>query len=158
MDQLQLIAELLSERPWVPRPGYQRLVPDYLEQPHARMTAAKELGQLTSPTPLAVGALLRASLVDEEEDVRKEAVDALANLGRKSPSLAIAAVTALTAAIYDHHWLVRYAAIEGLWTLDRSVARDCSLRLRADEQEVVRRYAQQILELLASTEGEGKTA
>jgi HEAT repeat protein len=104
------------------------IIPPYLEPVYDRISAARELRNFLPRDQLAIAALLRAAIVDEEEDVRKMAILALVHGGTP------AADTVLVAAAFYQNHRVRLLSLEGLDYL-RSPSRDLVARLLLDDED-----------------------
>jgi HEAT repeat protein len=117
------------------------VIPEYLVPCYSRMAAIANLVAVKKPTMKVIAALLRVGVLDEEEDVRREA---LLGLVKIDPSIAKAALVAGT---YDADYQVRATAIEELHRIDPILAIDTAKRLKDDEDEMVRDYAIELLGL-----------
>ena len=117
------------------------VIPEYLVPCYSRMAAIANLVALEKPTMKVIAALLRVGVLDEEEDVSREA---LLGLVKIDPSIAKAALVAGT---YDADYQVRATAIEELHRLAPILAIDTAKRLKDDEDEMVRDYAIELLGL-----------
>ncbi len=117
------------------------IVPEYLIPCYSRMAAIANLVALKKPTMKVIAALLRVGVLDEEEDVRREA---LLGLVKIDPIIAKAALVAGT---YDADYQVRATAIEELHQIDLNLAIETAKRLKDDEDEMVRDYAIELLGL-----------
>ncbi len=104
------------------------------------MTAIANLVALKQPTMKVIAALLRVGVLDEEEDIRREA---LLGLVKIDPIIAKAALVAGT---YDADYQVRATAIEELHQIDLNLPIETAKRLKDDEDEV-RDYAIELLGL-----------
>ncbi|HIE02746.1 MAG TPA: HEAT repeat domain-containing protein [Thiotrichaceae bacterium] len=111
------------------------VIPKYLIPCYSRLAAIANLVALENPAMKVIAALLRVAVLDEEEDVRREA---LLGLVKINPEIAKAALVAGT---YDADSQVRATAIEELHRLDSDLAIEMAKRLKDDEDEMVRDYA-----------------
>jgi HEAT repeat protein len=116
-------------------------IPEYLIPCYSRLAAIANLVTLDNPTMKVIAALLRVSVSYEEEDVRREA---LLGLVKISPEIA---KVALVAGTYDVDYQVRATAIEELQQIAPTLAIETAQRLKDDEDEMVRDYAQTLLGL-----------
>jgi HEAT repeat protein len=127
------------------------VIPEYLIPCYSRLAAIANLVALKNPTMKVIAALLRVGVLDEEEDVRREA---LLGLVKINPEIAKAALVAGT---YDADYQVRATAIEELHRIDPNLAIETAQRLKDDEDEMVRDYAAYLLGL-PYTESAGITS
>ena len=79
--------------------------------------------------------------LDDEEDVRREALSGLVKLNTDVAKIALVAGT------YDSDYQVRATAIEELHNLDQPLAIETAKRLTSDKDEMVRDYALELLGL-----------
>jgi len=119
----------------------EQVIPEYLIPCYSRLAAIANLVALEKPTTKVIAALLRVAVLDEEEDVRREALLGLVKINSDI------AKTALVAGTYDTDYQVRSAAIEELHRIDQNLAIDTAKRLKNDEDEMVRDYALKLLGL-----------
>lgn len=117
------------------------VVPQYLEGRYTRMSAAEELANCVEGNILVQASLLKAMTNDDEEDVRKVALESLSQLNTEVSTIAC------IIGLYDADSGVRYDAIEGLRWKNLQLAKYFAEKLIKDEDEVVKDYAQGILEL-----------
>ncbi|EDN68426.1 hypothetical protein BGP_5926 [Beggiatoa sp. PS] len=117
------------------------ILPEYLIPCYSRLAAIANLVTLSSPTVKVIAALLRVSVSDDEEDVRREALLGLVKL---NPEMA---KVALVAGTYDTNYQVRATAIEELHHIAPNLAIETAKRLKDDEDEMVRDYALELLGL-----------
>lgn len=119
----------------------ENVIPEYLIPCYSRLAAIANLVRLDNPTLKVIAALLRVGVVDDEEDVRREA---LLGLVKINPEIA---KVALVAGTYDSDYQVRSTAIEELHRIDQNLAIETAKRLTNDEDEMVRDYALELLGL-----------
>jgi HEAT repeat protein len=119
----------------------EHVIPEYLIPGYSRLAAIANLVALEKPTMKVIAALLRVGVLDEEEDVRREA---LLGLVKINPDIAKAALVAGT---YDADYQVRATAIEELHRIAPNLAIETAKRLKDDEDEMVRDYATELLRL-----------
>ncbi|TGO02129.1 hypothetical protein PN36_30095 [Candidatus Thiomargarita nelsonii] len=117
------------------------VIPEYLIPCYSRMAAIANLVASKNATMKVIAALLRVCVLDEEEDVRREA---LLGLVKINPEIA---KVALVAGTYDTDYQVRSTAIEELHRLEPTAAIETAKRLKNDEDEMVRDYALGLLGL-----------
>jgi len=116
-------------------------IPEYLIPCYSRLAAIANLVALDKPLMKVIATLLRVSVSDEEEDVRREA---LLGLVKINPEIA---KVALVAGTYDVDYQVRSTAIEELQQIAPTLAIETAKRLKDDDDEMVRDYAQRLLGL-----------
>jgi HEAT repeat protein len=117
------------------------VIPEYLIPCYSRLTAIENLVTLNQPDMKVIAALLRTYFLDDEEDVRREALSGLVKLNANVAKIALVAGT------YDSDYQVRAMAIEELHNLDQPLAIETAKRLTSDEDEMVRDYALGLLGL-----------
>jgi HEAT repeat protein len=117
------------------------VIPEYLIPCYSRLAAIANLVALNNQTMKVIAALLRVSVLDDEEDVRREA---LLGLVKINPEIA---KVALVGGTYDADYQVRATAIEELQQIAPNLAMETAKRLKNDEDEMVRDYALELLGL-----------
>jgi len=117
------------------------ILPEYLIPCYSRLAAIANLVTLGNPTVKVIAALLRVSVSDDEEDVRREALLGLVKLKPKMAKIVLVAGT------YDTDYQVRATAIEELHQIAPELAVETAKRLTDDEDEMVRDYALELLGL-----------
>ena len=119
--------------------GFGAVCPPYLEPVYDRISAARDLRHYLPDSPLALGALLRAAIVDNDEDVRKTAILVLVN------SHAPVAEGLLIASAQDSDSGIRRLSLEGLDYLKASSKPTVADLLTADADPDVAALAARLL-------------
>jgi len=115
------------------------VIPEYLIPCYSRLAAIANLVASKNATMKVIAALLRVCVLDEEEDVRREALLRLVKINSEIAKVALVAGT------YDSDYQVRATA--KLHRLEPTAARETAKRLKNDEDEMVRDYALGLLGL-----------
>ncbi|MCX4025862.1 HEAT repeat domain-containing protein [Endozoicomonas sp. SM1973] len=105
------------------------------------MSAAENLAEYAENNTLVQASLIKALTSDDEEDVRKVALESLSQL--TSDISTIACIIGL----FDSDSGVRYDALEGLRWKNLELAKFFSAKLVNDEDDAVKNYAQAVLDL-----------
>ena len=114
-------------------------VPAYLVPRYDRLGAALALADSPASDTQTLAALLRAAMIDEEEDVRKAAMEAVLSL---NPDVGKVVVVA---ASYDPDPTLRAAALERLIAVDPPLARAVARRLLKDGDGEVSALARSVV-------------
>jgi HEAT repeat protein len=122
------------------RPG-EDCVPSYLAGKYDKEGAALSLARTTDMREEVLGALLRAALMDDEEDVRRRSVEALVQLDESLATITLIACT------YDSDDSVRESSLDLLNSINSDVANGVAQRMLHDPDEFVVEEAKRILAL-----------
>jgi hypothetical protein len=135
-DDLEI---LTCNRPWVPPAGDP--LAGVVRDCEIRSSIAHSIGELDSPPPDAVAALIYATLNDEDSVVATAALDALVRVAHPPISLPVA-----IAATFRNDESVRECALEHVAALDNATANTIAARLQTDRDEGVVRIANMIVD------------
>ena len=105
-----------------------------------RASIAHSIGEMDSPPPEAIAALIYATLNDEDDAVATAALDALVRAASPQASLPVA-----IAATFHADELVRECALEHIAGLDINTAKTVAIRLQCDRDEGVVQLANAII-------------
>ncbi len=116
-------------------------LPDYLVDKYYRDGTARVTVDFEEVNELVIGALIRASILDEDADVRKQSIEAIV---RVVPELA---PFILISATFDIDSNVKCAAIELLWKINKTLVKTIVRDMIPEGTEFVRQGTKKIIEL-----------
>ena len=120
----------------------QGVVPGYLEQGYARLGVIETIRDSGVATPIAIAALLREIVADDEDEVREAALSVLCEISEDSNMKRIA----LLMASADQSDRVLTTVLEQANLLDLSFAKELASRLVLHPDPVVSKYASEIMD------------
>lgn len=120
----------------------QGVVPGYLEQGYARLGVIETIRDSGVATPIAIAALLREIVADDEDEVREAALSVLCEISEDSNVKRIA----LLMASADQSDRVLTTVLEQANLLDLSFAKELATRLVLHPDPVVSKYASGLMD------------
>ena len=110
-------------------------IPKYMQQMYSRIAAVELLADVEELTVEVVAALSRVCITDEEDEVRRAALDALVSINSETLK------SVLLISVYDTDFQIRLTALEELRSIDFELSLLVAKILKNDEDDAVREYA-----------------